>query len=341
MKTALLAVLLALMLVLARADALDMRGISGDPVPTDGDDDGDDDGGDDATEHYPSSNNPNAFDITPVAVASRAISGHESHPSDGSSEEVEPIFQGVIDSAAAAAPGTTPATTKLFEGAPKSVCGADNRIQIGGTTSYPWRAIVQLDIKYPGSASIWGCTGWFIGPGTIATAGHCVYSAGKGGWASYIDVSPGANGGYKPYGTTRTYNFRSVVGWTSSGNTNYDYGAIILNSGTLGRRVGWFGFANYGSSTLNGMTVNLSGYPCDKPADTQWFHWGPISSVQSRKFRYSIDTYGCQSGSPVWRYVNGNRYGVGVHTNGGCSNKATRIQSNVYSNFLSWKALVP
>lgn len=38
--------------------------------------------------------------------------------------------------------------------------------------------------------------------------------------------------------------FRSVTGWSNSGDPNYDYGAIILPT-DLGNTTGWFGFGVY------------------------------------------------------------------------------------------------
>ena len=42
--------------------------------------------------------------------------------------------------------------------------------------------------------------------------------------------------------------------------------------------------------------------------------------------------------SRLWLLQNGNRYGVGIHTNGASSgNSATRIVKAVYDNMLNWK----
>ena len=61
-------------------------------------------------------------------------------------------------------------------------------------------------------------------------------------------------------------------------------------------------------------------------------------SVSARVITYDIDTMGGQSGSPVWILQNGQRYGVGVHTNGASTgNSATRIDTAVYNRMLGWK----
>jgi len=85
-------------------------------------------------------------------------------------------------------------------------------------------------------------------------------------------------------------------------------------------------------------TANNSGYPGDKPFGTQWFNAGRVTKLTDRKFYYMIDTMGGQSGSPVWRFINGQRHAIGVHAYGGCPNSATRITKAVFDNMVAWKA---
>lgn len=225
------------------------------------------------------------------------------------------------------------------EGAPpETVCGADDRIHITGVTAVPWRWIAKLVITWPNGAR-GGCTGWFIGPRTVMTAGHCVYSRGNGGWARSIEVIPGMNGTLRPFGSMVGTSFRSVRGWTENADPNFDYGCIVLPSPSLGNTVGWFGFAALTDATLMGLVANNSGYPGDKPFGTQWFNAGRVTAVTARKFYYMLDTYGGQSGSPTWRLLNGQRHAIGIHAYGGCPNSSTRITTEVYNNMLAWKNL--
>lgn len=230
----------------------------------------------------------------------------------------------------------TAGTLEFAEETPESVCGRDDRIRINGTNVYPWRAICQLIITRA-DGGISRCTGWFIGPRTVMTSGHCVYSHSAGGWAKRIEVIPGMNSNYRPYGSQFSYSLRSVRGWVYDKNSDYDYGCIILPNKNLGNRVGWFGFTNLSNGSLNNLLVNNSGYPGDKPFGTQWYNAGRITQVTDRKLFYMFDTFGGQSGSPVWRYLNGQRHAVGIHGYGGCPNKAVRINRSVFNNMLAWK----
>jgi len=222
------------------------------------------------------------------------------------------------------------------------VHGVDNRIKITNTAVYPWRAHASLLIT-AADGSRWIGTGWFIGPHTLMTAGHVVFIKnsgvpGRDGWVRSIDVMPGRNGSTMPYGTVRSSNFRSVTGWTGSGDQNFDYGAIIIPT-NLGNTTGWFGFGVYSDADLLATTGNISGYPGDKPAGTQWYDARRIAAVNARKVYYDIDTAGGQSGSAVYRIIGGNRYGFAIHAYGGATtNSGTRIVRPVFDNMVAWKA---
>lgn len=218
------------------------------------------------------------------------------------------------------------------------IIGTDDRKQINPTVSIPWRTICSLVMKTKTGKTYIG-TGFLVGPGTVITAGHCVYFHEEGGWPEYIDVIPGRNGSLKTYGTIRAKTFRSVTGWTKDKNRNTDYGAIILNT-KIGNTVGYFGYAYKNDAFIKSKDLNLSGYPGDKGGTTQWYHHKLTKSVNSRVITYDIDTMGGQSGSPVWYIENGNRFVIGIHTTGSSSgNSATRIIKSVFDNIKNWKAL--
>jgi len=226
----------------------------------------------------------------------------------------------------------------------ETVHGQDDRVRITTTNVYPWRAHASLLITAADNSQ-WIGTGWFIGPHTLMTAGHVVNIRGSGvagrdGWVRRIQVMPGRNGNSLPYGSVTSTSFRSVIGWTTSpnGDENYDYGAIIL-ANNLGNTTGWFGFGVYTDSDLKSTVGNIAGYPGDKPDGTLWYAARRIDSVNSRKVYYDIDTAGGQSGSAVYRIINGQRYAVAVHAYGGATtNSGTRIITPVYNNMVAWKA---
>jgi glutamyl endopeptidase len=252
---------------------------------------------------------------------------------ESAADETAPDTSGFADVGAASFPA------RSF--VPETVHGVDDRVQIQPTAQYPWRAHASLLITAC-DGSNWIGTGWFIGPHTLITAGHCVYIKNSGvpnrdGWVSTIRVMPGRNGAALPYGSVISQRFFSVRGWADTGDENYDYGAIIIPN-ELGNTVGWFGFGVFPDDQLSAAVANVSGYPGDKPAGTQWYDSHAIASVSPTKVHYDVDTMGGQSGSAVYIIRNGQRIGVAVHAYGGpTTNSGTRISTSVHTNFRAWK----
>jgi len=219
----------------------------------------------------------------------------------------------------------------------------DQRQQVGNLTDYPWRCIASLRIT-ANDGSSWIGTGWLVNRRVLLTAGHCVYMADQGGWVKQIEVIPGRNADNFPYGSCIATAFRSVQGWTTDRNRDYDYGAILLpDNCAYGDQLGWFGYQVRDDDNLKTLTINISGYPGDKPDGTQWYESGAVKNVANFEFEYDIDTTGGQSGSPVWiSQDDGSRYGVGVHTNGAANgNSATRITQEVCDNVAGWVKEAP
>ena len=284
---------------------------------------------------------------TPNPDGSEGVAGYERASMEAmAAPDAEIVFPKSIDNlrdigeATFGAPPPPPP-----EGVMEAIIGTDDRVKIANTTIYPYRAIASLLIVAADN-SAWVGTGWFISPKTLITAGHCVYIRnsgvpGRDGWVKSIKVIPGRNGATATFGSAVSNNFKSVNAWTVDGNPNHDYGAIILNT-PLGSSVGTFGFGVYTDAELMATIANVSGYPGDKrgaDAGTQWFHARKVTSVNPLKVFYDADTMGGQSGAPVWRIVNGQRFAIAVHAYGGATaNSGTRITAAVHANLMAWKA---
>jgi len=237
-----------------------------------------------------------------------------------------------------------PIVPKYAEGraASESVIGDDSRYRIYPKASgYPERAIGLITLSQGGGS--YTCTGWLISADTVATAGHCVHSGGSDGvWSDDVKFYPGRDGSKTPFGYCTSTNLYSVDGWTVDGAENHDYGAIKLDC-TVGNEVGWFGIF-WDSDSLVGLPVQVSGYPGDKRAGTQWSASGAIEVSQKFKTRYRHDTYGGESGGPVFETDRTGLYCTGacansIHTYGKYNgrNSATRITKAVYNNLVKWK----
>jgi glutamyl endopeptidase len=229
------------------------------------------------------------------------------------------------------------------------IIGDDNRTRVNPTTALPASAIVNITGNDGGTT--FGCSGWLYGPSIVATAGHCVHpGAGQDGGGSNgfyptedFVIIPGRNFPSRPFGTCNATQLMSVNGWTQDGNSEFDYGAIRLDCdmSTTARRLNFW----WQSATLTGTATTVSGYPCDKTFGEQWQHGGrTVLSTTTRRIFYDNDTFGCQSGSPVFQNrAAGSQFCAGwcvmaIHTGAtGSQNRGTRITESVFNNLIAWR----
>jgi len=200
----------------------------------------------------------------------------------------------------------------------RTVFSPDDRVQITDTTVYPWRTICSLIVTFPDGTQ-------FIGSGAIVgdecghgnhvlTAGHMVHSVDHGGWASSVKVIPGRDGSYMPYGYTWATYLRSYTGWTEYQDSRHDWALMTIDYDHAS--LGWMGrMTAASSSAVYTGTLNTAGYPGDKGGDDQYWTADSGDSADEYNHWYWLDTYGGQSGSPVWVYYSssGNRYILTTH----------------------------
>jgi V8-like Glu-specific endopeptidase len=234
----------------------------------------------------------------------------------------------------------------------ESVIGVDDRVRILDTDLPPWRMICALRMRGPTGAGAIG-TGWFIGPRTVLTAGHCVFSNQFfGGWASSVEVIPGLLGtgsdpDARPYGSATSEQLSSVDRWTETEDADFDIGCIHLQE-PLGDQVGWFGLAAMDPEELVGFLVNVSGYPADRGGGNEQYHArNRVLRVTGRRLFYEVDTFGGQSGAPVWVHESEGSppLAVGIHAYGVggtpadfgiAANSAPRIIPEVLDKLKEW-----
>jgi glutamyl endopeptidase len=222
----------------------------------------------------------------------------------------------------------------------ETVFGNDDRVKVSqdNMRDNPWRQICSLRIRSQRGREYVG-TGWFIAPKVLATAGHCVYLTQEGGWPESIAVIPARYGGGGPFGSVTATRFATVKGWTIKKERDFDYGVIFLEDDDAGKKVGNFEVRALSDRELKGVAAKVSGYPADRDsAQFQYYHERPVMDVTSGRLMYDIDTFGGQSGSPLFQEIEGEGVvAVGIHTTGGVtSNSGTRISEDVITNMLAW-----
>ena len=225
----------------------------------------------------------------------------------------------------------------------QKVLGADGRVRIRNTTAYPWRTIAKLIMIFPDGKKS-NCSGAIIDNFHVLTAAHCIYSRAHGGYAN-IKVYLGQDGNYTPFYYANSSLIRSYTQWTINRDPNHDWALITLDR-NIGLFTGWMGLkvASRTSSIYKGG-LNVSGYPNDQLKGTLWNDYDKGHSATEYRHFYFMDTYGGQSGSPVWGEIGGKRYILSIHGYGdsaatpGVTNGGTRINTEKYNKIQQWRAL--
>lgn len=201
----------------------------------------------------------------------------------------------------------------------ESIIGGDGRSEIGATTNFPARAIGQIE-GTDDLAGSYTCTGWLIDANTILTAGHCVYPPDTvpGNLAETTEFFPGRDGTTDPYGSCFGTQAFAPTAWTQDYNEYNDWAVVHLDC-SIGDTVGWFGFFSVGGKrALRHLPARVQGYPGDMAFGTMWGMGDRIEASQKKMVFYDIDTFGGQSGSPVYYNLSecGGPCGMAIHAYG-------------------------
>ena len=230
-----------------------------------------------------------------------------------------------------------------------SICsGIDTRGKIDPMKHEPYNWICHLRIQADDGIHVG--TGFKIhipnaNSMIILTCGHCLHFDGKIASEIIVDI-----GGKRHTATSN--NFLVPTGYCTHipghfdynrwipdkyvYNNNYDYGVISL-PGDSNEGFGWSTIIP--DKELQGRLVSICGYPGDKPAGTMWITGGEITKVNPKTLSYMIDTFGGQSGSPVYTWWKGYWTVVGVHGHGGCPNSARRFMTDMLDHIIDKASL--
>jgi V8-like Glu-specific endopeptidase len=196
---------------------------------------------------------------------------------------------------------------------PEDVIGADARIRVTNTESYPYHTVGFIGNTYASGA--FRGSGFIVSPYMVLTNGHMVYDIDEG-YATKIDFSPGQRQMFEGGEVTRPYGTFSASSWETNASYidalkkdpsvqfNYDYAAVFFDTS----------FYNVGINTYMPLVfdiaaagaINLAGYPAGVQGEgnsrAMWYSSGNVLGNTDRIVYYDADTSGGNSGSPIWQY---------------------------------------
>jgi V8-like Glu-specific endopeptidase len=167
--------------------------------------------------------------------------------------------------------------------APQTRSASVDRDEIGDPSAEPFRAHgkVFLTIRGGSAPGNYVCSGTAINSysrSVVWTAGHCLYEADGGGYATNWMFAPGYENGATPFGEWPAKALAAPRQWRQDGSLSYDLGAATvkknprgqaLNDVVGGRGIGF-------NQTRQGRTYQSFGYPARQP---------PLEFTGGREFR--------------------------------------------------------
>ena len=134
-------------------------------------------------------------------------------------------------------------------------CG-DNSIAKHDTGAYPMSAQVKLFMRFPNGGTYQG-SGVMIGSKYVLTSMNNVYQANFGGLATQIEVIPGLDGYYKPFGSA----YASYIRYYYDG---YSKVGLLTLDRHIGNSTGWLGYGSYTDAYLSSRWGHQFSYPTDR-----------------------------------------------------------------------------
>jgi len=221
-------------------------------------------------------------------------------------------------------------------------------VKLGGPTDlFPWSIHGHIQMEYKNKVFVG--TAIMINLCHALTAGHCLYASKDGGIPEQVLFYPGKHGAYTPW----VLPVKHIIidpSYHKNEDTDSDLGMIILDDSAVGKETGWARLKVLDDThLLEGLSVDITGYPHDKFVDTLPYMYtmnGRVKVAHHNRFYYEIETSGGQSGSGVC--VTDAAGGdvidcLGIHTTGSKveGNGTTRINNEKLNKIKKWVTSYP
>ena len=232
----------------------------------------------------------------------------------------------------------------------ESLIGEDTRNEITDTMSGSYRKIGEFDYQdyYEG-----GCSGSVVGSDFVLTAAHCIYDFPNGQFTNAKTFNPAryndGNGGMpedtlEPYGQFEVDSWMIYSEYSDYGSPYYDIALVKLkpiDGKSIGEIVGTMKMVDPNDG-IDKETADVVGYPADKMSGTMWSSGIPCgdwvySTTNSFRIKHTCDTYGGQSGAPMFDTADDTVFGVHTHGDDGSGyNQGTALNAHHMGNLEYW-----
>jgi V8-like Glu-specific endopeptidase len=227
---------------------------------------------------------------------------------------------------------------------------------VGAGSAGIYRAVVEVQATFPNGKSVEG-TGALINGDHVLTAGHVIYSAADGGYATSVKVTPEQYGERAPFGVAFGTFERVDPSWINFSKTNpggtsqnvADIGLVTLNR-AIGYTTGWFTPAyNNNNAFFANAPFLTAGYPALNGAGNaqMYVENGRVMGASGTNgiafHQSSLPVAAGQSGSPLWQTTargGALLYGVVTGANGFAASNiafASRITQAVDNELMAWE----
>lgn len=126
--------------------------------------------------------------------------------------------------------------------------------------SFPWITMGRLFFKIPGLSGEYACTGAVAYGRAVWTAGHCVYTTGRG-WSYNMYFVPAYRNGAYPYGSFTVKSRTALSEWVSNANLAYDIGMVAVNDKSGKKLSQWVGSVGFMYNQAATQLFHAFGYP--------------------------------------------------------------------------------
>ncbi len=126
---------------------------------------------------------------------------------------------------------------------------------------YPHTAMGRLFFRVPGEGTA-SCSGSVAVGRSIWTAGHCVYTTGRG-WHTNMIFVPAYRNGNAPYGKFKVSDSATFKGWMSGGRNAfaYDIGMVVVKNRSGKKISKWVGSLGAAFNQSRKQLFHSFGYP--------------------------------------------------------------------------------